>query len=814
MKVVINISLTEEERQLIDILNDPIKWSESTLKIVNKDTGVIEPFRARWYQSKVIRHIISGEPTSNRIVLRWGRRLGKCAPGYVEVLDPSTGELHTIDDLYNNQQVSVVTLNDDYGFTPTSNVKVMYNGVKEVFEITTSLGRQVQLTKNHPLLTIEGWKEVGELSPGDRIAVPKNLPYFGNEVMPSKHIKLLAYIIGDGGVTGRGVRFSNGSKLIISEMNDIASSLKLTLRKIAGDNVDYAITSGRRGRGHNEAIKILRKHDVFGRGSHNKRVPKAIFRAPKGQIAMFINRLFACDGWACVSRHITRGEQAEIGYCSVSKKLIYDIQHLLLRFGIMCNVSTKKVKYKGGHNNAYVLSITRQDSILRFADEINIFTKEDAVQSVVDYANNKSMNGNEETIPMGIWNHIEAKRKAKNMTKTEVATGQKAPCRNSDRKLRMQYAPSVNKVKRYALNMQDEDLYDLADSDIFWDAIKSINSIGEDKTYDLSVEDTHNFIANDIVVHNTSTFVIFAIWYCFTHQNAKILVAAPYDSQVSLIFKMIREFALASPELEQSIARDTKNPQYIEFRNGATISGFTSGTRSGAKGDSMRGQAADWIFLDEMDRLSSDDIDSITAVALENPDRIGIWAASTPTGKRDKFYQWCNAPKTWAHYHYPSTVNPGWGERSELEFRDILSEEGYQHEVLALWGEETIGVFKKQFIDRAKSHGEYDYLERATYPAIRVIGVDWDKYGAASQIVVVEFDANFTSKEGKREPKLRVINRSEISISEFTLDNAVKKIIELNEKFQPAFIYCDRGYGEAKDESNVSKVVYRCKKTA
>ena len=39
--------------------------------------------------------------------------------------------------------------------------------------------------------------------------------------------------------------------------------------------------------------------------------------------------------------------------------------------------------------------------------------------------------------------------------------------------------------------------------DIFFDEIISIEYVGEEHVYDLMIENTHNFIANDIVAHNT-----------------------------------------------------------------------------------------------------------------------------------------------------------------------------------------------------------------------------------------------------------------------------------------------------------------------
>jgi hypothetical protein len=296
----------------------------------------------------------------------------------------------------------------------------------------------------------------------------------------------------------------------------------------------------------------------------------------------------------------------------------------------------------------------------------------------------------------------------------------------------------------------------------------------------------------------TTCMALFMLWYCFTNKNGKIVVAAPYDSHVALIFKMIREFIEESPSLQGSVARDTKNPHYIELMNGSSIAGFTSGTRSGAKGDSIRGQAADWIILDEMDRLDDDSIDSIAAIALEDTERIGIWASSTPTGRRGKFYSWCNSPDIWWHSHRPSSVNPTWTDRAEKEFRAMLSIQGYEHEIEAEFGEESTGVFAKSHIDRAKY--DYQYLAKAAYPAYRIMGVDWDKYQAVPQIVITEFDPDFIDHTGRHTPKFKIVHRSDILKNDFTLDNAVKEIISLNDKFFPNFIYCDRGFGEYQIE--------------
>ena len=92
-----------------------------------------------------------------------------------------------------------------------------------------------------------------------------------------------------------------------------------------------------------------------------------VFKLVKEDIALVINRLFACDGWVD-----TKG----IGYCSVSKKMIYQVQHLLLRFGILSRVRFRTVKYKGGRNPAYDLTISPKSDMIKFQKEIGIYSKD------------------------------------------------------------------------------------------------------------------------------------------------------------------------------------------------------------------------------------------------------------------------------------------------------------------------------------------------------------------------------------------------------------------------------------------------------
>ena len=62
---------------------------------------------------------------------------------------------------------------------------------------------------------------------------------------------------------------------------------------------------------------------------------------------------------------------------------------------------------------------------------------------------------------------------------------------------------SRERLERVATILDDENLHQLANSDLKWEKIKSITHLGKFMTYDIHVDKHHNFVANDFVIHNS-----------------------------------------------------------------------------------------------------------------------------------------------------------------------------------------------------------------------------------------------------------------------------------------------------------------------
>ena len=110
----------------------------------------------------------------------------------------------------------------------------------------------------------------------------------------------------------------------------------------------------------------------------------------------------------------------------------------------------------------------------------------------------------------------------------------------------------------------------------------------------------------------TELMCILILWYAFTQYNKKpvtndtedvydILIVAPFEKQIDLIFKRLKQLIEASPAYQTCIVRDVKHN--IKLANGTNILGITAGSKGGDGANNTRGQRADLIIFDEVDEL-------------------------------------------------------------------------------------------------------------------------------------------------------------------------------------------------------------------
>ncbi len=515
-----------------------------------------------------------GFQRSDLIIVAGRPSMGKCEAASTIVL-LSDGSLSTIQQIYQKRQAELLTLGKDWKFHLTTPSDFIDDGIKPVFRLTTRLGRFIETTITHPFLTIKGWRQLGEIQAGDKIAVPRKMDVFGQETIRDCEVKLLAYLIGDGCLTQSAPHFTNGNTAILKDFADAATSfgglrlryndkgrrapeyyvmgdregyakkidifgwnlhkaleerdlyiqefaqklgvspilvsswvqgvafpnqelftrtceiLEIDPKQLAGPGMDAVHTT------HKNPLRFwLEELGLMGKGAHHKTVPDIVFRLKRSQVALFLNRLFSTDGWATL---LTSG-QSQLGYCSVSEGLARQVQHLLLRFGIIAALKKRLVKYKDTRNPAWFIDITNAKSIKIFISEIGIFGKEEALSKVEEALKNKISHNNRDLIPVEAWEYLALAKG----NESWVSLAKRAGIKGHSNIHVGKRALSRERFLVLATALDNLSLKQLANSEVYWDEIVSIEPMGNKQVYDLTIPDTHNFVANDICVHNTA----------------------------------------------------------------------------------------------------------------------------------------------------------------------------------------------------------------------------------------------------------------------------------------------------------------------
>lgn len=248
--------------------------------------------------------------------------------------------------------------------------------------------------------------------------------------------------------------------------------------------------------GKNSLTLWLQEVGLWGKNAHAKIIPPIVFRLTRPQIALFLNRLFATDGWAT----LLASGQSQLGYSSVSEKLVRQVQHLLLRFGVIATLKKRFVKYKDSRRQAWQLDITEPGSVKTFISEIGIFGKEEVLSRIEEKLAQRQAHVNRDLIPIEIWQQIAQVKGVESW----ASLARRAGIRGHTNIHVGTRSPSRQRLSALAAALNHSALQEVAESDVYWDEIVSIEAVGHKQVYDLTIPETHNFVANDICVHNTA----------------------------------------------------------------------------------------------------------------------------------------------------------------------------------------------------------------------------------------------------------------------------------------------------------------------
>ena len=131
--------------------------------------------------------LLSGLQPSALYIVGARPAMGKCVAFDTPMVDPASGDLITAVELMERAEVrdacDAIAIGDDGRQVVVPMSHCLADGIKPVFRLRTSSGREAVITATHPLLTNRGWTPLDDVEVGDPIAVPSALPVFGAEVL-------------------------------------------------------------------------------------------------------------------------------------------------------------------------------------------------------------------------------------------------------------------------------------------------------------------------------------------------------------------------------------------------------------------------------------------------------------------------------------------------------------------------------------------------------------------------------------------------------------------------------------------------------
>ncbi len=401
------------------------------------------------------------------------------------------------------RDIPVWSLDDRLKLVPRTLTHAFPSGTKPVFELTLTSGRRITATANHKFLTYDGWMPLSELTPGARLGALRHVPPpLYTTPRDEDEIVLLAHLLGDGSFVKRQpIRYASIDEAnltavgeaaarrfgISPKRDDYAAARVTTLRLPA----PFRLTHGKR----NPIAAWLDQDGLFGLRSHEKFVPDWVFGLPKEQVGLFLRHIWATDG------SVSYDEKRRLGriyYASTSRRLVDDLARLLLRHNVFTRI--KRVR-KPGYRDGWHLYVHGVENQLRFLDEIGVHGARGAkAVALAEKIRDVTPNTNLDTVPSEVWAHVRGVLSEQGMTHREFASAMGTQFCGSTM---WKHSPSRQRLAKVATLLDDADLEVMATNDVYWDAVASIEPIGELDVYDATVMGTHNFVVEGIAAHNS-----------------------------------------------------------------------------------------------------------------------------------------------------------------------------------------------------------------------------------------------------------------------------------------------------------------------
>ncbi len=431
-----------------------------------------------------------------------------CITGDSLVYLPDTGGYTPIAELVGKTGFRVLALNTATWQLEAREVTNAFStGRKQVYRLTTRLGRTIRATGNHKFLTMHGWQRLDQLAVEMHVALPRRLPGPVQNTMSDEELALPGHLIGDGCTLPRhAIQYTTHELELAETVSGLATAIfgDLVVPRIKRERDWYQVyLAANEHLTHdvnNPVTDWLQRLGVFGLHSYEKCVPQQVFAQSARGIATFLRHLWSTDG--CIHLSIGKIHSIKVYYASSSIRLARNVQSLLLRLGINAVILRYSQKDKG--RNQYHVRVNGKPDIERFFLTIGGLSKKKVAHqaNIADYIVDRPAKTNRDILPYIVWSTIILPA-IENAGLTGKAAARALGCESAS--VTALTTPNLSRERAggIALALSSSEPAYMAESDVYWDKIASIEAGGEEDVFDVTVDGLHNFVANDFILHNS-----------------------------------------------------------------------------------------------------------------------------------------------------------------------------------------------------------------------------------------------------------------------------------------------------------------------
>lgn len=295
----------------------------------------------------------------------------------------------------------------------------------------------------------------------------------------------------------------------------------------------------------------------------------------------------------------------------------------------------------------------------------------------------------------------------------------------------------------------------------------------------------------------TEILVVDALHYSDTTfiRNPQTVIITPTLNLCEEIYERI--LSLLGNSVFKDKFSSVKKPTYTVYidrpENGdtATIKLFTTGSNDG---ESIRGNRADKLIIDEGGSISQEAFQVIMPLVMEH-DEVEVTVTSTPSELPNNFKTWCLKDRTWKEFHYKYSMLPEF-KLKEKELREGYTKKGWMQEIEAEFYETSKKVFKEDYIKNSLTSFRYPnkLYDINNYDEwLFMIGVDWN--AAKTGVLISLLGLNTITRRFRLWKKLCIDENTRQLQTK-----ALQEIIKLDEEFNSVKIIVDAGYGALQSE--------------